>query len=139
MMRPPSSRSTGQKNSPTLNLGSMPCGCYAKGTPSPRRQGSWGSITPVCSNGWPGTARAGLPRSSPTARWVRPTSLAYPRAAGAVEGAGGPGPVSHRQGRRAVGQGDLWGRVPAEGDVLPPEATEGEKESAQAPGHQYLP
>ena len=28
-------------------------------TPSPRRPGSWESITPACSTGWPGTAEEG--------------------------------------------------------------------------------
>ena len=64
---------------------------------------------------------------------ARLASLADPSAAGAVGRSGGPGQVSYRQGRSAVGKGDLWGGVQVEGDVLPPEATEGEKESPQDP------
>src|SRR5918999_5254661 len=79
MTRPSSSRGTGQKNCPTLNLGSMPCGCYAKGTPSPRRPRSWGSITPVCSNGWPGTVREGWQKSALTARWGKASLPGLPQ------------------------------------------------------------
>src|SRR5918996_4065621 len=137
MTRLLSSRDTVQKNSPTANLGSMPCGCCAtlphrdgQGLGSPLHQrAALGGLVP------PGRDRGG-PRSPQDG--ARSASLADPSPAGAVARSGGPGPVSYSPRCHAVGQGDLWGAVPAYGDVLPPEAAEGEKESPQAPGHQYL-
>src|SRR5918996_750723 len=90
MTRLLSSRDTVQKNSPTANLGSMPCGCCATlphrdgqglGSPLHQRAALGGLVPPRRDSGGPRSPQDGA-RSAP---------LADPSPAGAVARSGGQG------------------------------------------------